>query len=334
MRVHWATDYCGDGNSFGYSVHNDEARRALVGAGATLDPRAPVAVHVAPAHRFRPVPNKLNVLYTAWESTDLTPSFCEGLARADAIAVTARFLVDPVRRAAPGTPVGYCPLGVRHEDFPLVTRSPPSGRPFRFLWLGAPNARKGWEIVREAWRGFARLKAMGARVPAVELHVKTSVTGRLEEVPVRGARVVFDSRRLARPDLARLYQSAHCFLFPSFGEGFGLTMAEALATGLPAIFTPWSATADLADESSGYPLRYRLVTHDLAGDGSAPVTFAQADAADLVRRMLEVMSDYPRALRKGRLAARRIRKNFTWDRTGKALSSIIRSACARRGVPT
>lgn len=335
MRVHWATDYRGDGNSFGYSVHNDEARRALVGAGATLDPAAPVAVHVAPAHRFRPVPGRLNVLYTAWESSDLTPPVRNGLARADAVAVTARFLVGPFALAAPGVPVEYCPLGVRHGDFPFVTRSPPArGAPFRFLWLGAPNARKGWEIVREAWRGFSRLRVMGAAVPAAELYVKTSVTDRMEEIPVPGARVVFDSRRLARPELARLYQDSHCFLFPSFGEGFGLTMAEALATGLPAIFTPWSATADLADEQSGYPLRYRLVTHDLAGDGTAPVTFAQADAADLLMRMLEVMADYPRALRKGRLAARRVRKSFAWDRTGKALGSIIRSACARRGVPT
>ncbi len=105
VRIAWATDYHGDGNSFGYAVHNDEARSALVRAGATIDSGAPVAVHVAPAHRFRPIQAKLNVLYTAWESTDLTQSVREGVARADAVAVTARFLVDPFRRAVPGLPV-------------------------------------------------------------------------------------------------------------------------------------------------------------------------------------------------------------------------------------
>jgi len=329
MKIHWATEYRGDGNSFGYSIHNKEARRALVRAGATLDPAAPVAVHVAPAHRFRPVEGKLNVLNTAWESTDLTQSLRNGLARADAVAVTARFLVEPFRRAAPGVPVEYCPLGVRGEDFAFVKRTRPRTKPFRFLWLGAPNERKGWGLVREAWRGLARLRAVGAPVPLAELYVKTSVTGRLEEVPVRGARIVFDSRRLPRRELARLYQDSHCFLFPSFGEGFGLTMAEALATGLPTIFTPWSATADLADEQSGYPLSYRLVEHDLAGDGSASVTFARADTKDLLRRMIEVMADYPGALRKGRLAARRVRERFTWDRTGRILASIIDRAQAR-----
>ncbi|MHC4253249.1 MAG: glycosyltransferase family protein, partial [Planctomycetota bacterium] len=224
LAVAWTTAYHGDGNSFGYSVHNDEARRALVKTGVKIDPGAPIAVHVAPAQLFRPLEGRINILYTAWESTDLTPGFREGLSRADAIVVTARFLVDVVRRAVPGKPVSYCPLGVDADAFPFVERRAPSGRRrFRFLWLGAPNARKGWEVVREAWRGYARLVAIGAAVPPAELYVKTSVTGRREGVPVRGAPVVFDSRRLPRAELAKLYATAHAFLFPSFGEGFGLT---------------------------------------------------------------------------------------------------------------
>jgi hypothetical protein len=87
---------------------------------------------------------------------------------------------------------------------------------------------------------------------------------------------------------------------------------------------------ELADESCGYPLRYRLIRHDLAGDGSAPVTFAQASSEDLLRRMIEIMTDYRAALRKGRLAARRVRRKFTWERTGRALASIIGALCARR----
>ncbi len=271
LRVAWPTDYFGDGNSFGYSVHNTEAREAVRRAGIEIDPGARLALHVAPAHRFRPLEGKLNILYTAWESTDLTPDFREGLRRADAVVVTASFLVRAIRREFRELPVHYCPLGVDSGAFPFVVRrAPPPGRPFRFLWLGAPNARKGWEIVLEAWRGLARIRGMGLErnVPPAELYVKTSVTGRLLDIPVRGGRIVFDSRRLSREALARVYAGAHAFLFPSFGEGFGLTMAEAMATGLPVLFTPWSAMRDLADESCGYPLRYELIRHDLAGKTS------------------------------------------------------------------
>ncbi|MHC4202698.1 MAG: glycosyltransferase, partial [Planctomycetota bacterium] len=343
-----------------------------------------VAIHVAPAHRFRPLEGKLNILYTAWESTDLTPDVREGMARADAVAVTARFLVDAVRRELPTQSVHYCPLGVRAEDFPYVERRDPTakdnsfhrrarrgrrerqlvsarfqvaprlpsfsacsafsavkavvpGRRFRFLWLGAPNERKGWGVAMEAWRGLARIASMpGARLPRAELYVKTSVTGRRAEIPVRCAPVIFDSRRLPRAELSRLYRSAHAFLFPSFGED---------------------------------PLRYELIRHDLqrqpqrqkqpqmnadkrklnvsardAGgsicvhqrSSAVPVspwavTFARASPEDLLRRMIEVMTDYGRALRKGRLAASRIRREFSWERTGRTLAKIVRRECERHG---
>jgi hypothetical protein len=39
----------------------------------------------------------------------------------------------------------------------------------RFLWIGAPNARKGWELVLQAWRVFAG-------DPHYELYLKTTVT--------------------------------------------------------------------------------------------------------------------------------------------------------------
>jgi len=333
LRVAWPTEYEGDGNSFGYCVHNSEARAALLRAGAALDPDAEVAVHVAPAHRFRPLPGRLNILYTAWESTDLTPAFRRGLELADAVVVPASFLVGTISRELPGKPVHLCALGVDAREFPFrARRAPASPGRFRFLWVGAPNARKGWEVVREAWRGYARLVAMGAAVSRAELYVKTTVTGRLERLEVPGAPIIFDSRRLPRAELARLYLSAHAFLFPSYGEGFGLTMAEAMATGLPVIYTPWSAMTDLADESCGYPLRYELVKHDLAGDGGSAVSFARASAEDLLRRMLEVMAGYGEASRRGLAAAARIRERFGWDRTGRTLLAIVLSECARRGI--
>ncbi len=350
LRVHWPSEYDGDGNSFGYSVHNARARSALLAEGFRLDRTAPVAVQVAPAQLFRPAgrpdEGKLNVLFTAWESTDLTPEVRAGLDRADVIVVPASFLVETFRRELPGKPVHHCPLGVDVETFAFRKRSAPApNERFRFLWLGAPNARKGWEIVLEAWRGYAKLVLMrelrgelrGKRLPPAELYIKTRVTSRLARLEVPDAPVVFDSRRLPRGELARLYHSAHAFLFPSFGEGFGLTMAEAMATGLPVIFTPWSAMTDLADETCGYPLRYTLMEHDLAGPDSSseesrPVTFARADAGDVLRKMLEVMTHYRAAARKGKLAARRIRERFTWKNTGRTLAKIIEKECTRRGI--
>ncbi len=325
LRVLWATDYEADGNAYGYSMHTARARDAVEKAGVQLDPSAPVAVHVAPAHLFRPIPGRRNILYMAWETEDLPEAHLKGVAAADAVAVTASFLVDVIRRRFPEKPVARCPLGVDADTFSFRHRRKPLDRPFRFLWVGAPNARKGWELVLSAWKPFED-------DGRAELYLKTTVTNRFE----RHRNILFDSRNLPLDELVSLYHSAHAFLFPSFGEGFGLTLAEAMATGLPALFTPWSSLPDFADASCAYPLKYQLIPAwatpegGLSTDGPAPskrsvrTRLAQAEPSNLARRMVEVFRHYPRAARRGARAAQRIRSRFTWARAAHAPIQLIK----------
>lgn len=320
----WATEYEGIGNSYGYSVHNAQARAALEAAGVRMDAGSPLAVHVAPAHLFRPIPGKVNVLYMAWETEELPGGHRLGMERADALVVTASFLVDVARRAFPGKPVYLCHLGVDTQMYGWRRRERPVGRPFRFLWVGAPNARKGWELALRAWRAFE-----GER--RCELYLKTTMTECVE----RRGNVVFDSRNLSKEEMAALYQSAHAFVFPSFGEGFGLTMAEAMSTGLPVIYTPWSSLNDLAD-GCGYPVKFVMVPAWATPEGGLstaaerPVAeavrtrLAQADTGDLARAMVDVFQHYRQAVKRGERGAKRIRERFTWEQTGRRLAAVLR----------
>ena len=323
--VHWATDYEGIGNSYGYSVHNAKSREAIRKAGVRIDPGAPVAFHVAPAHLFKPIPGKVNVLYMAWETDALPSAHYDGLASADAVIATASFLVDIVRQRFPKKPVFLCHEGVDIDQYTYRRRKRPVGKPFRFLWIGAPNARKGWELVLSAWAPFVD-------EGRVELYLKTTITNRFE----RYRNVVFDSRNLPQDELTDLYHSAHAFVFPSFGEGFGLTLAEAMATGLAALYTPWSSLTDLADETCGYPLRFRLLPAWVTPEGglstetqrpcgrAVRTRLAQADPDDLAEQMMHVVQDYSEAALRGVHAAERIRNRFTWDHTGARLADILK----------
>lgn len=317
MHVAWATDCEGVGNAYGHTLGNRLGREALASAGVEIDPDAEIAVHHCPPHAFRPMPGKVNVLWAAWEFPELLPSEVEGLRKADVIFATARFLVDVFEEAS-GVPAFYVPQGIRTEVFTEAKRKKPSlrlGQKFRFLWVGAPNDRKGWKHLLAAWKLFAA-------DPACELYLKTTFASHALQSAGYG-NVTIDTEQRTDEQLAALYRSAHCFVFPSMGEGFGFTLGEAMASGLPCIYTPATALEDLSDPCCGYPIRFDMARcfeiQDVADGKTYTLPAANPDVRDLARQMARVRRDYGAALNKGHLAACRIRKQFTWRQAGRKL---------------
>lgn len=137
--------------------------------------------------------------------------------------------------------------------------------------VGSIVPRKGFEVLIEAlsmirdraWRltcagGLDRAPATAERLQALvrerELETRVSFVGEL------GAQA-----------LAGLYDGADVFVLPTFYEGYGMVVAEALARGLPVISTP----------TGGIP---QLVT----GDAGLLVPVADAPAlADAVARFID-----------------------------------------------
>lgn len=62
----------------------------------------------------------------------------------------------------------------------------------------------------------------------------------------RAGRHVSVGRGLPDAEVAQAYRDARVVVFPSLQEGFGLPVAEALATGTPVVTTAYGATAEIA----------------------------------------------------------------------------------------
>jgi alpha-maltose-1-phosphate synthase len=56
---------------------------------------------------------------------------------------------------------------------------------------------------------------------------------------------------VSREQLRERLQSADVFAFPSFFEGFGLVILEAMACGLPVVATEATAGPDILNEATG-----------------------------------------------------------------------------------
>lgn len=59
-------------------------------------------------------------------------------------------------------------------------------------------------------------------------------------------------------DLRELISSADIYASPHASEGFGLTIAEAMAAGVVVVATDYGGSRDLLDATTGFPVRYKL----------------------------------------------------------------------------
>jgi len=318
VKIHWVTRWKeGLGNSYGYYIHNETLFRYVQARpDVEITEDAPVAWWICPPELFRePVPDKINVLFTMFESPDVPPQYSEPLKLADWLVAPSTWVKEILSQHFPAERISVIHHGVE-PVFTFKRRYRPHEKPFRWLWCGAPNPRKGWEEVIVVWNQLFKGN------PNVELYIKTT---RVEGCQ-KTSNVIVDGRKLPLNELIDLYHSAHGFIFPTRGEGFGLTLAEAMATGLPCIATDYSGVTDFFDASVGWPLNWKMIDGEItfiSTRETAPARLATCDLEQMARMMLEVMAGYKKALDRGRRASIRIRRDFTWDRAAEAVVGLV-----------
>ena len=151
---------------------------------------------------------------------------------ADLIIVPAQHSAEVFREAGIRCPIHVVPLGVDPLDFPLQDRSRRIG-PYRILWSGTPDYRKGWDL---AYRAFHKAFRGTKADVHLTLHFRKQPDPGLS---CRDHNVTILHGSLPMRDYRRLLNESDLFVFPSRGEGWGLPPREAAATGKPVVATNW-----------------------------------------------------------------------------------------------
>jgi glycosyltransferase involved in cell wall biosynthesis len=204
---------------------------------------------------------------------------------------------------------------------------------FRFLFVGGLHARKGVDLLLDAYeRAFRRsddvtlvVKDFGPLGPYPPGRLDERVRAMAESTT--GPRVLHLSAPIAEEAMPGLYTACHCLVHPCRGEAYGLTIAEAMACGLPVVVPDRGAARDFTDPSNAFLVPSRQVELPF-GEASSyrmdrnPVVH-EVDPADLAAAMRAVHDDQVAANVIGARASRAIRSGHTWDRTAAVAAERI-----------
>lgn len=265
---------------------------------------------------LEPMPSRLPVVVTihdlgALERPELHSRYHNALVRhhlaaarrADAVLVVSRVVGDQAIAAGcdPET-VTVTPLGVTR--LPPSRTPPPVHGPY-VLTVGWLAKRKGIDVLVRAM-ARARLEGVRAVVAGAPSTGSAEVASLIQSLDVANRVVLLGE--VGDEVLSSLYQGAIAMVHPSRIEGFGLTVLEALACGLPTV------TSDLA------------ALREVAGDAALFVPAGDPDA--LAAGLERIVTD--EALR-ATLAARGPSRaaEFTWVRTAATTIEGYRRALDR-----
>ena len=210
-------------------------------------------------------------------------------------------------------------LGVPAEKFSVVpygvdSRFMPGPRPAALrgrwglddgpvvLFLGGLKARKNLSLLLDIWDDIVRACPEARLVIVGSGPLRHRLEQRANGPGVCG-RIVFTGYVPER-DKADYYRLADVLLFPSALEGFGFTVAEAMACGLPVV----------ASNRGSLP--------ELVVDGEGGFLFDPDRPTDFVAGTLRLLRDATLRTRLGAANVERAQQRFQWERCAAETTAI------------
>jgi glycosyltransferase involved in cell wall biosynthesis len=312
------------GNVYGYETASSIALKSLISAGVEITEDAKVCLQYTPPHWFLPVQGKINVIFSMWEAEDIPPALLELFDRADAIIVPSKNSKEALKRGGILKPIHICHQACDTDFYTFKEHGLAGlGDVVRFLWVGAPNIRKGYDLAIQAF--YDAFHNTGAKV---EFYIKSTLEGKEGTItPMPQFDAVVDTRNMSKEQLRELYWSSQVFLYPSRGEGAGLPPMEAMATGLAVIGPRYSGMKDYMYPEFSYPVKWKMVECDYG----VKTRVCEVDMDDLVTSLWKVYNNIPQVLAKGRKASEYIHRVFSPRIMGVALAQTLERIEANHG---
>lgn len=299
MRISFnqtSSDNVKDSNGYGYAAKM--CKESLVSLGHEVgwrDSTADVEINfIQPDHWHWTGPYRIG--YLPWESTGLHEGWLEKLNSVDEVWTPSPKIAEWFVDAGVKKDVKVYEHGV--EALWTPHKRPTEGR-FRILHHGAEALRKGGnETIRafqnSLWEEDATL-------------VLKMILDRFNVHDTKHIQIL--KKKVDIEELVEIYHGCHAFFYPSWGEGFGLTPLQAMATGMPTVVTQgWAPYERLLPESS--LIKSELV--DSPWQAHHPGKMFRPDQDDLEDKMRWFYENRESESKRAFEAAQKVHDEYNW----------------------
>jgi glycosyltransferase involved in cell wall biosynthesis len=273
-----------------------------------------------------------------WETSELRSSDRLALAYVDEVWAPSVYVRDVVERNA-GVPVLVVPIPVEPPPAPIGISRTDLGLPSGFMFLSlfdlvSAERKNPLDVVAAFTQAFPPgagptllLKTINGRERKPHLLAELiAAAADRPDIVVRDGYVSVEERDA-------LVASCDCLVSLHRSEGYGLTMAEAMAFGKPVIATGYSGNLEFMDTGSSYLVPYELVPVPTDWWAHVPGSvWAQPDVGAAADAMRRVYSDPERARRIGARSGAALLDRHSVERAAEFMRE--RFAAARATIPS
>ena len=293
------------------------------------DPRFPISVFAVNADQTRVAltnhpevgHERYRIGLWAWELEDFPEWQHEAFGMLDEVWTVSDFCRTAFEKHSP-IPVKTIPVPVRDPGEPKPREA---GDGVRFLFAFDFNSvaerKNPWGAVEAFRRAFPGRDDVRLTLKAINAKLHPRDAERLRAAVIGDDRIELIERYLSVDELHDLYERSTCYVSLHRSEGFGLTVAEAMARAMPVISTGYASTTEFLDDTTGWPIPYRLIP---VGEGCYPyhpdAMWADPDLDAAAAAMRQIADDPAEAARRGTAARRHILR----DRSMAAAAAWMR----------
>lgn len=257
-------------------------------------------------------------LWSMLESTRLSDEWVENINRHyERVIVPAPDMPQLFKDSGVILPIHVIPLGV--DAFLPDYCERQHSKPFTFLAYSYGDIRKAAELSVMAFKML--YEGNGGYRLVVKCRDNHDVQWlraiQNEQISVIGGVI-------SEAEQQKLWNAAHCFLFPSRAEGFGLPPREAALAGIPTISSSWLGLWDV--HKWGYPLSIRDMRpcqYMREVNNKVGALWAEPSFEDLLHWMAYIPQNYAQAIADNKEHRAYLLNHFTWDIAARKFIGLL-----------